>query len=854
MKLLLPLGVLASCALLIPLLVELRAPAGERSPLAAAAAAPLARDPSAADESSALRALPLRDLVSASTAPADDGRRSAPDYSLSAAIEVLTAGWSTAPTFEWWLEGPLGTSAGLLRGEAAADGTFTQALAGPGRYVLRAAARGYLCPPEWFELTPQAPLAEVRLSAEAGLLTSGVVLDGHGRPTAGAEVLATEGRTPLSQQTTTGPDGAFELCAPAPRPGVAPGLLALAAGHAPLHVPLESQTEGLELVLDRGWTLRGTVVDVDGTALVGATVRWQPRNSPGPRLSAWIESQAVRTADDGTFVLPGVQPGAVQVTASAEGCAPATARVLPTEQERPLRLVLGASTELAGRVLFADGTPAEGAELELTDLERRAAPQRSTSDVEGRFHFAATGRGSHRLSATAPGAAPTGIDLLLPSADPLELVLGESAHLAGDLWLDRPTRYSVALATLDGRRLRTEFFEVPRFELLDAIPGEYLVLLDQPGQPLQELGPVVLVAGAVTELGTVGPAVGAGLRGTVIDAESGEPLTAALTLFRELERDSGTLRAVTTAQVGYDGRFELTGLAAGHYQLYVRPDHGAPLSLEGLTCDGRSVVDLGLLEIETAASVVVQVLGERGEPLGGVALSLSDERTGYARRTDELGQVRVDHLLPGPCSAALLLDGVPYAVHGEAQAGTTTQLRLCLAELPVTSWSAQLVDGQGAPLSGCSLRAAAQDLAWTSSEATTDAAGRFELRGLLTGAAVLQVHGLRPDYEALNVELTFPEAGRGPATVALPGGAIRGRFAAGRHGLRLARREWSEGQGPPFLRALGAAAGTVRGAPGASFELGHLAPGTYGLDWLDERGEVAGTLEFELAADEVREL
>ncbi len=164
---------------------------------------------------------------------------------------------------------------------------------------------------------PQGPGEEVLVELEPAARVRGRVVDAGGAPVEGAAVEPQSSapqwqrelaRSPLTATATSDEDGAFEYEALA-------GPLTLSARAegfgpaAPVELTLvEGQVlEGVELRMSRGGTLRGLVLGADGAPVSGRLVTANKMPE--------MDSRAVTTGADGTFLMEALAPGTWQVVA-----------------------------------------------------------------------------------------------------------------------------------------------------------------------------------------------------------------------------------------------------------------------------------------------------------------------------------------------------------------------------------------------------------------------------------------------------------------------------------------------------------------------------------------------------------
>ncbi|QDU67998.1 carboxypeptidase-like regulatory domain-containing protein [Engelhardtia mirabilis] len=280
--------------------------------------------------------------------------------------------------------------------------------------------------------------------------------------------------------------------------------------------------------------------------------------------------------------------------------------------------------------------------------------------------------------------------------------------------------------------------------------------------------------------------------------------------------------------------------------MLVQPQGAASEYLTGVRVTGSSPVDVGLIEVQSGASIRLTVLDAQGLPMAGVSVSVSDGSAVMARRTDGDGQLLLQGLRAGTCSASMMVEGVPFVTVVEARAGDLVEAVLDLRERVVATWTARMLFADGSPAAGVHVRAVATDLAWTSSTATSDHDGRFELQGELNGPTLLEVYGVREQRGRVQELIEFDAPGSGPESIRLPGASLVGRFTGASTGLRLRRCAWSEEAPSAFLANRGGSFVERDGSSGEAFEIGYLSAGRYELVWVDRDGQPLESVAIEL--------
>lgn len=472
------------------------------------------------------------------------------------------------------------------RETSGAGGAFTFRAVLPGTYLVWARAPGHYGGETRTVPVPPGRTVAVELRLERGAVIAGRVLDEAGRPVAGAH-LEVSGETadgapvalsgsslgggsalrlepvgelgvlrgplpfpprvplplaapdePTRDGYVTDAKGAFRL------EGLPPGRLVVAATH-PDHARAVSEplaveagrTASVELVLSRGQTVRGRVLDEDGGPLAGAEVR--------------LDGRVLAVTDKrGEFVLEHLKLP-LRLEAHARGHLPA-GREVAGAGEIELRLERAAGG-LEGVVVDDRGLPIAGARVE-------AAGQTAATDRAGRFRIEGLGAGGHRVEVTARGFAPRVFDAV-PLGEEARLELAPGAGLSGEV---RDARTGAVPAGLElqlaleaaGRTLKLAHAR-GRFEEVGLAPGRASLRVTAPGyvaavQPLEL--PAADRPGEVTVRDLrVDLERGGVVRGRVVD-DFGQPA-------RGAKVSCGGVEGRTDAR----GEFRLDGVPAGRH-------------------------------------------------------------------------------------------------------------------------------------------------------------------------------------------------------------------------------------------------------------------------------------------------
>jgi len=273
------------------------------------------------------------------------------------------------------------------------------------------------------------------LAASTAPRIVGRVLDEAGRPVQGAMLsLSEDGAADgmIWRNIIGATDGAGKIVAPEGRPGreqtklktgtpytvwVAHGEFATARLDDVV-IPDDTKQKELEVVLKRGVTLRGKVLDGDGAPIPNATVfavEHQPSESAdsggpaGPmRIGNRPGAKRASTAADGTYQLSGLSPGTWDVNGVHNECTSATMNAVVTIEAGAAppacnvtltRLERGV---IAGSVVDAEDTPVAGATVEVWSSGPVHVRRTTRADEDGRFRFEGVLTGEYRLSARHP--------------------------------------------------------------------------------------------------------------------------------------------------------------------------------------------------------------------------------------------------------------------------------------------------------------------------------------------------------------------------------------------------------------------------------------------------------------------
>jgi protocatechuate 3,4-dioxygenase beta subunit len=372
--------------------------------------------------------------------------------------------------------------------------------------------------------------------------------------------------------------------------------------------------ERVKIELPLSGAIEGVVEDLDHRPVANVTVM-----AAGPRR------QAVRTLDDGTFVLAGLPTGDYTLSPqdptrgrTTEGdepkrepvkvslTAPGRARATLTLDKR-----LGS---ISGRVVDADGQPIIDAFIEYGRAQGPGVPRRGgggapvVTDTEGRFTIEGLLEGEYGLRAYRKGGGEGTAEHVKVGTRGVTLRIGLGAAIAGTLSSPKGPVERFQLRVRDKKTgfMRDEMFFHAKgtFALRDLPPGTYDVVAETPegtataevtvAEGEQKAGVSLTMAMRGTVDGRIVAADGsgpvAGLRVSVVGDGNVSPMN-----------DYDAPGAVTDR----DGRFHLEDVLGGKWTLSfgpVDPEATAfEMSTQSVELSTSGATDLGVLKAEKRA-------------------------------------------------------------------------------------------------------------------------------------------------------------------------------------------------------------------------------------------------------------
>lgn len=669
-------------------------------------------------------------------------------------VEVAEAGETTFDVkldlgvrVEGRVEGPDGPLEGAKVGlggastVSGADGAFVLEGVAPGRPWIHASKEGFLdAKPEQITVDAAAPTTGLvrrmvrqpvvrgRVTSAAGVQLLDAQVSVFVQPAQQGGAMPVEGWGPQwggSQPHPVRPDGTYEapLSAVSGKLTVRAAALDHAMGEGTADLSADRESYEVDVALEVGGAVKGRVVAQNGAPVPGAAVTVRRSVSREQQQMVWngMQQQGVIVAvsgADGAFVVEHVAAGTWDVTASAEGYvrkpSPAAVKV-PGGGDVVIEMDL--ALEMAGKVLFADGSPAVGVSVHAQKDGANDQPgmwgpggmEAVTTDASGGFRIRSLAPGNYRLQVQPSWAGTSNVknkrtDLFAAGTTDVRIVVEAGGVIAGrvvnakkeglsGVWInanrsapdpnDPYGQWRSAMTKDDGT-----------FELVGLSDGAWNLNV-QPNQGTLRGEVRQNVAPGTRDL-EIALDEGLSIEG-IVQKSDGSPVEG-VWLYPQPKPDP----ANPSAQMGggqggstdADGKFTLTGLAPGRYAITIQQWNNPAQNWLLLGGDdvaaGTTGVRLTVTEGEKIAGIVVD---EAGSPIAGASVNAQANNQWRHAQTGSDGKFEVSGL---PASDSVRINvNAPGRIWQQLDKVTpgTRDLRIVLEKgLSVTG---RLVDASG---------------------------------------------------------------------------------------------------------------------------------------------------------------
>ncbi len=595
----------------------------------------------------------------------------------------------------------------------------------PGGYRLAASAPGYAMAHTWVRVPPGDVTAVTTMELRHGGPVSGTVTSPAGDPIQGARVVYS-GASDWSQQAdprhdaaVTDKDGHYRFDA---LPAGSFRFVANYKGYAPGSselVTLDGLSEkgGVNIGLEDGATLTGTVTAGDGTATPSARVRVAVK-VVGER---WAQPRQAYSDEAGHYEIDGLPRQPTEVVALHESASSQIMSIdLTGKAEAKVNLVLDIAGAISGTVVDSAGEPLEGAQVTAwPDFGQRGRGRRVTrsamqlrgwqqemTDAGGRFTIRGLEDGEYELRTTPPGSEGGWGRMMMREGVPaktgdtdVRIVLPRDGGVKGKVAFDDGTAPSMFTVSVGFRGGSPFSSKDGKFELSDLPPQSYKLQIRGPGFDPKQVPDVKVEEGKVADIGTITVKKGRSIAGQV--TASGSPVAGATVRAGRRLFGSGSSTEASFSPFGRDrvrqtetdenGNFVLYGIGPSDVMLVAEHEEKGRSQAVAIRGTRESVTGLQIqLEPFGALSGTVVSGGKPAEDVRVSAGSQTVPSVIYGVATGPDGKFRFDRLAPDTYKVSAIGGGGMMAGMGfhskvvTVSSGQTAKVDLVLDLGPVT--------------------------------------------------------------------------------------------------------------------------------------------------------------------------
>ncbi|MDX1971951.1 MAG: carboxypeptidase regulatory-like domain-containing protein, partial [Candidatus Sumerlaeia bacterium] len=438
-------------------------------------------------------------------------------------------------------------------------------------------------------------------------------------------------------------------------------LTATATGYAkgksePLILTEFLPTTVANVFLKSGTPLLVRVEGEHGFGLGDAEVRFVSAEFHGdPEPAGW----STKTGAMGEVTLMDLPAGVGRVQVSKKGYLSDSREVALPADDR-IDFVLAKSNTIVGRVVDDAGVPFSEGWVQASAEQGSFGGGRATIQQNGFFTIEGIGSGTFTLEAEGVRATPIGKNavrrilrrvrsgetqatITIPlrgrvqgqilESSTLNTIPNSTASLQG--------KYEVEPGVLRDFRATFSMGENPgEFDFTALPPGEYTLTASAPNFIPEKIEPFRIGSPGWRNLGKILLNSGAQVTGTVVDAQTGQPVSGAIVQLVEYKR---------TARTNSKGEYRIAALEAGITDVeFTHPDYKKTV-LNLVQVRENKKTELGRTKLQPGATLLIRVLDSKRDPVANAKISVREMGVEKARNssTDASGRSTVRGLEAG---------------------------------------------------------------------------------------------------------------------------------------------------------------------------------------------------------------